>query len=318
MYRIWNEDCIQGMADHIESNSIDLVLTDPPYGIDGANIDKGRYARDESLVIPGYIDVPSDEYASFSMKWISECSRCLRPGGSIYVFSGFTNLRHVLNALYATDLREVSHIIWKYNFGVATTRKFVNSHYHILFWYKPPDSKRVFNTECRYSDRTDIYHDIESVITINRDNKPGVPKNKNQLSEALVERLLLYSSDRGSIVMDPFMGGFTIAKVALKYGRNVVGFELNKEAYDYFNPLLKDVRCVDDPIPIEPEADVLRSRDVVRMTRKLNRGEKRMMELLSIPTPSEKDLKNISTLKSKMNKIREELPKQRQQRPLNV
>lgn len=60
--RIYNEDCVTGMQQHIESNTIDMVFTDPPYGIEGDKTDN-HYARDESFVVPGYVDIPKKEYA---------------------------------------------------------------------------------------------------------------------------------------------------------------------------------------------------------------------------------------------------------------
>lgn len=279
MYKIWNEDCIQGMKTHIKDESIDLIITDPPYGINGATLDKGRYARDEGKVIEGYIDVPSDLYGTFSKQWITECARCLKPGGSIYIISGYTQLHHILNALHSTSLQEVNHLIWKFNFAPVTTKKFVSSHYHILYWYKQPDNKRTFNTNCRFTDITDSYHDRESVIQIGRDYKPGEIKNKNQLPEELIERLMFYSSNKDDTIMDPFMGGFTTAKVALKYGRNVIGFELNQNAYNHFYPLMGNIEPQNVPDPLQPDSDTLSSRQIIRLKRNIGRDEKKL-ELL--------------------------------------
>ena len=134
-YRVYNQSCIEGMREHVADNSIDLIFTDPPYGIDGDELDV-HYHRDESNVVPGYVDVPLSQYAQFSQDWIRECERVLRPGGSMYIVSGYTNLHHILNALHGTDLQEVNHLIAKYSFGVNATKKWVSSHYHILFWQK--------------------------------------------------------------------------------------------------------------------------------------------------------------------------------------
>ena len=135
LYQVYNQSCIEGMREHVADNSIDLIFTDPPYGIDGDGLDV-HYHRDESNVVPGYIDVPLSQYAKFSQDWINECQRVLRPGGSIYIVSGYTNLHHILNALHATDLEEVNHLIAKYSFGVNASKKWVSSHYHVLFWQK--------------------------------------------------------------------------------------------------------------------------------------------------------------------------------------
>jgi hypothetical protein len=47
--------------------------------------------------------------------------------------------------------------------------------------------------------------------------------------------------------MDPFCGGFTTARQALRRGRRFVGFELNANAYDAFVPALTDIEAIPDP-----------------------------------------------------------------------
>jgi len=264
-YKVYNQDCISGMREHIADGSVDLIFTDPPYGIEGDKLDV-VYHRDESNVVPGYVEVPLETYDTFSKEWISECARCLRPGGSIYIVSGYTNLHHVLNALHATDLQEINHIIAKYSFGVSTKKKWVSSHYHVLFWQKPNrgKQKRTFNTNVYYSDQKDSYHDRLTVQDMPRDYKPGQIKNKNQLSEDFIEKFVLYSSNREETVMDPFCGGFTTARTALRYGRNFIGFELNKNAYDAFLPTLDQITPKDDPIPIDPSPEELAKRNKMR------------------------------------------------------
>jgi len=262
---VYTQDCITGMQQHIQDNSIDLVFTDPPYGIKGDKLD-AHYNRDESHVVPGYVEVPLETYSEFSLDWIRECARCLRPGGSIYIVSGYTNLHHILNALHATDLKEVNHIIAKYSFGVSTKKKWVSSHYHVLFWQKPDkgNQKRTFNTNVYFTDQKDSYHDRLTVQDMPRDYKPGQIKNKNQLSEDFIEKFVLYSSNREETVMDPFCGGFTTARTALRYGRNFIGFELNKNAYDAFLPTLDQITPKDDPIPIDPSPEELAKRNKMR------------------------------------------------------
>ena len=118
----YNGDCVAGAAEHIPDDAVDLIITDPPYGIDGDRLHR-HYNRDEEFVVEGYVEVPADEYGEFSRAWIQQAERILRPGGSLYVVSGYTNLYHILAALRETELTEVNHIIWHYNFGVYTRRK---------------------------------------------------------------------------------------------------------------------------------------------------------------------------------------------------
>jgi site-specific DNA-methyltransferase (adenine-specific) len=277
LYKVYNQSCIEGMKEHVEDSSIDLIFTDPPYGIDGDQLDV-HYHRDESNVVPGYVDVPIKEYAKFSKDWINECERVLRPGGSLYIVSGYTNLHHILNALHDTNLIEVNHIIGKYSFGVSTKNKFVSSHYHILFWQKPDKGKqkRTFNSNWKYADQKDSYHDRLSVQDMPRDYKPGQVKNKNQLSEDFITKFIMYSSNRGDTVLDCFGGGLTTARSALRYGRKFVGFELNKNAYDAFVPTLETIEELPDPCPISPDEKELAKRNKMREGWKKKREERKL------------------------------------------
>lgn len=234
----YNEDCIEGCRKRIPDNSVDVIITDPPYGIGGDKLHR-HYNRKEKFVLDGYIEVPAEKYPEFTRAWTLEAARILRPGGSIYVVSGYTNLVHILTALQNTGLKEVNHIIWKYNFGVFTRKKFISSHYHILYYIKPGGDV-TFNTECRYGlaekgkrDDSPNYRDREDVWIINRENKPGVAKNKNELPTELLKKMIQYSSCEGDLVCDLFLGGFSTASVALGLNRRALGFELSKTAFDH-------------------------------------------------------------------------------------
>jgi len=242
----WNEDCVKG-ASKIPSGSIDLMIADPPYGIEGGELGK-LYKRCNDFVLGGYIDVPAEEYDRFSREWIMEAERVLRPGGSIYIVSGYTNLRHVLNALARSRLLEVNHVIWKFNFGMLTKLKYVSSHYHILYCVKP-GRKPTFNTWCRFNEKerdaaaniTMNYRDREDVWSINREWNAEKTKNMNQLPTELLAKMIQYSSLEGDMVCDFFLGSFSTAKVAIGLNRKATGFELNKTAYDFQMERMKTI-----------------------------------------------------------------------------
>jgi site-specific DNA-methyltransferase (adenine-specific) len=233
----YNGDCISGAAEHLTDNSVDLIITDPPYGINGDLLHR-HYNRNEDFVVDGYVEIPRSEYADFSVRWLQEAVRVLRPGGSIYIISGYTNLIDLLNALKKTNLHEINHIIWKYNFGVFTRRKYVSSHYHILF-YEKPGGKRTFNLESRYGlhekttdGRSLNNSDREDVWIINREYKPGKMKNKNELPTTLLIKMIQYSSNEGEVVADFFCGGFSTAVVALGLNRTFIGFEISPQIFE--------------------------------------------------------------------------------------
>lgn len=235
-YWIYNEDCVAGCKRHVADDSVDLIVTDPPYGIDGDQLHR-HYHRKEEYVVDGYIEVSRVEYPAFTRSWIRQAERILRPGGSLYVVSGYTHLVDILNALRETSLVEVNHLIWKFNFGVYTTTKYVSAHYHILFYTKP-GGPHTFETYCRYGagERDSAggslnYQDREDVWIIPREYKPGRKKNKNELPTDLLVKIVQYSSREGDTVCDLFLGGFSTARVALGLRRNVIGFELSPKAF---------------------------------------------------------------------------------------
>ncbi len=242
-----NCDCIEGARQFLADGSVDLVVTDPPYGIGGDRLDR-HYNRDERHVVDGYVEVPADEYAAFSAAWVGEVARVLRPGGALFVVSGYTHLYEVLGALRTSPLVEVNHIVWKYPFGVFTRKKFVSSHYHVLYWARP-GGVRTFNLECRFGleERNGNggslnYLDREDVWTIGREYKPGRAKNRNELPQALLEKIILYASNEGDLVGDLFLGGGSSARAAIGLNRRFVGFELSPGIFAARLPELSQIK----------------------------------------------------------------------------
>ena len=242
--KILNEDCIK--SHKIDDCSVDLLICDPPFGIEESTFDK-HYARNDVTVLPGYVEAP-DDYAEFTKQWMSEGVRALKSNGSMLVIIGHTNLRHVLNTAAYLNLNEVNHIIWKYNFGTNTTRKFVTSHYHILYYTKGKSVNRIFNTNCRFGShekdengKSMLYADLEDVFCINKEFHHSKIKNQNKLPDALLEKLIFYCSQQGDTVGDFFLGNFTTALVAKSCGRIPVGYELNKNAYEIGMKKLSDI-----------------------------------------------------------------------------
>ena len=136
--------------------SVDLICTDPPFGIDFDG-NPSNYNRDNSYVIKEYSEVNHTDYLSFTMAWLSEATRVLKQSGSMYIFSGWNNLKDLLIAIDACHLTTINHLIWKYQFGVVTTRKYVTSHYHCLYVCKD-DKKRKFFPYSRYGKSEENRH----------------------------------------------------------------------------------------------------------------------------------------------------------------
>ncbi|MCG3253825.1 MAG: site-specific DNA-methyltransferase, partial [Candidatus Heimdallarchaeota archaeon] len=140
---IYYEDCIANIPKRIDDDSIDLIIADPPFGIrfDGKG---SQYNRKSEFVVSGYSEIKQANYHEFSKAWIKAIYPVLKETGSAYIFSGWTNLKDILIAIDDAGFTTQNHIIWKYQFGVFTKRKYVTSHYHILFLIKNP-KKYYFN-----------------------------------------------------------------------------------------------------------------------------------------------------------------------------
>lgn len=252
---IFNGDCI-GPSDRLPDASVHLGIHDPPFGIHEASFNK-HYKRDASNVIPGYQEAPED-YGTWTRAWLAEATRVLVPDGSLYVVIGHSALRDVVNAAAHLGLHEINHIIWKYPFGVSTRLKYVTSHYHILYYCKSAVATPTFNLTCRHGTQERapdggslLYRDIEDVFVIPRDNLRGETKNQNKLPDALIMKLIQYSSDPGDMVCDFFMGNFTSAYAARKLGRRVCGYEINPNAYDHHMPRVSEAQEIELPPVID-------------------------------------------------------------------
>ena len=115
--KIFEGDCVDLSKKYLPTASVDAIVTDPPYGIEGQTMHK-HYNRNESNVVDGYVDVDGEDYLQFSIDWIKESARVLRDGKRMFIVSGWSHIADVLNAVDLAGLSVINHIIWKYNFGV--------------------------------------------------------------------------------------------------------------------------------------------------------------------------------------------------------
>ncbi|TFH30914.1 MAG: site-specific DNA-methyltransferase [Promethearchaeota archaeon] len=215
---------------NLPANSIDLVIADPPFGIDFDG--KGsQYNRKNDFVVGGYEEIDGD-YDSFTNAWIGELPRIMKSTASAFLFSGWTNLKDLLNAIEKHGLTLINHLIWKYQFGVFTKRKFVTSHYHVLFVVKDP--KNYFFNK--------IEHYPLDIWEIPRIYLPGQQKNGTKLPEDVVMRAINFSSKPGDLILDPFMGNATTAVCAKLTYRHYIGFEKNVQMRKIIDQNLEKVQ----------------------------------------------------------------------------
>ena len=230
-------NCIQGMQ-LIPDRKVDLIITDPPFAID-FKASKANYNRTASRVMKGYNEIKAADYYDFTFDWMSQAFRVLKESGSMYVFSGWNNLKDILMALDEAGFTTVNHVIWKYQFGVVTRKKFVTSHYHCLYVCKN-EKKRKFYPFTRFKKdsktkegRSLHYQDKEDVWEIKREYWTGDAKTPTKLPRELIEKILQYSSKKSDVVLDPFLGSGQVAVISKLLGRKYCGFEIVKQYFSF-------------------------------------------------------------------------------------
>lgn len=216
-------DCLSVLPT-IESESIDLLIADPPY-----NLGKD-YGNNHD--IKGF-----DEYLDFSRSWLDEAHRVLKPTGTMYIFMGFRFISYLYDIL-DRDLKMhfCSWIVWHYTQGMGKTRGFSPRHDDILMFTKSKnflfdlDAIRVpqkFYRErnnMRGANPGDVWQ--FSHVHYCNENRQNHPTQK---PEGLIERMVLASSPSEGRVLDPFSGSGTTLRVCQQLNRAGIGIELNPD-----------------------------------------------------------------------------------------
>jgi DNA modification methylase len=212
---------------NIESGTVDLIIADPPY-----NLGKD-YGNNHDL--KGF-----DEYLDFTRNWFKEAHRVLKKTGSIYVFMGV----RFISYLYDILDREFkmffnSWITWHYTQGMGKIKGFSPRHDDILFFNKTANFKfnldNIRIPQKYYRQRNNMNGanpgDVWQFSHIHYSN-PERENHPTQKPEALIERIILASSDEEDLILDPFAGSGTTLRVCQVLNRNCIGFELNPDYVD--------------------------------------------------------------------------------------
>ncbi|MDW2911032.1 site-specific DNA-methyltransferase [Mesomycoplasma ovipneumoniae] len=209
----------------IESKSINLIVTDPPY-----NLNKDYGNNKDNLEF--------EEYLEFSRQWLTEAKRVLKDDGTIYIFMGMRYISYIYCILEKElNMHFNSWITWFYTQGIGKTKGFSPRHDDILMFTKHK-SKFTFNLDdIRIPQK--FYRSINNMRGSNPGNvwqfshmhycNKNRKKHPTQKPEALYERMILASSNENDIVLDPFVGSGTMLRVCQQTNRRGIGIEINEE-----------------------------------------------------------------------------------------
>lgn len=233
--KIVQGDALDAMT-AVPDNSVDLVHTSPPYNIERP------YALSSSD------DGSIDEYTAFLRSAIGELKRVVRPGGSVFWQTGYTQdaeshdeiipidfLSHQIFRDQPNPLSLWDRIIWRYWGGHAFTRKFTNKHETILWFVKPGAPPRFSVDAVRerakeYDKRNNFWgRNPGNVWEVDRVAYGSLDQTSHiaVFPEELSERIIRSCSEPGDMVLDPFSGSGTVPKVARGLGRQWLGIEIS-------------------------------------------------------------------------------------------
>ncbi len=228
--RLYQGDCLELLA-LIPESSVDLVFADPPYFLSNGGITchAGRMVS----VNKGDWDKSRgpDANHEFNRAWLAACQRILKPNGSIWV-SGTAHVIHSVGfAMQQLGFKLLNDISWvKPNPPPNLSCRYFTHATETLIWAaRDKKSRHTFNY--KLMKETNRGKQMKSVWEIrppeNWEKKFG--KHPTQKPVALLERILLASSNEGDFVLDPFSGSGTTVIAALRARRTAVGLELSYE-----------------------------------------------------------------------------------------
>lgn len=206
------EDCVEGMAERLDENSVDCVITDPPYGI-GVS---GEHGDD----IEG--DASISEAKDLLSRSASQVSEVLKTNGHAYFFWTAKEIPAALSVLESV-FEDVQMLVWTKN--RSNVRATLQNHkypynYEVIF-YASSKSPRGLNG--KPTSNKDVFE--ASIVHTNN------LEHRTQKPVSLISELINNSTDEGDTILDPFMGSGTTAVAAIQNDREYVGFELDGENY---------------------------------------------------------------------------------------
>ena len=196
-----------------------------------------------------------DEYVRWCAEWCRQVHALTTPTGAFWLNVGYVPLAGRGKAVPLpyllwdkTPFFLMQEVVWNYGAGVACRNSFSPRNEKFL-WYVKTGKQYTFNLDdVRDPDVKYPNQKKEGKLRCNPNGKnpsdvwtiPKVTSGEKRASSertahpaqfpsAVIERVVLASSDPGDLILDPFMGSGTTAAVAIKHGRKVVGFEIRED-----------------------------------------------------------------------------------------
>jgi DNA modification methylase len=235
-------DCLQVLITFPEK-SIDLVFADPPYNL---QLEKELW-RPNATRVNGVEEswdhfLDFDAYDQFTHEWLQGCRRVLKDTGAIWVIGSYHNIYRVGRIMQDLGFWTLNDIVWVKNNPMPNFHgvRFTNAHETLIWAQKIKGHRYTFNyqtmkainNETNGNGNLQMRSDWRLPLCKGKERLKinGEKAHPTQKPEALLERVIISSSNIGDIVLDPFFGSGTTGAIAKKFGRHWIGIE-SEEAY---------------------------------------------------------------------------------------
>jgi len=216
-WTLYEGDCLEVMAT-LPAESVDAVVTDPPYGIDL----RPQRGRTKPIVGDG-----KKEARELWERFVPEVYRLAKPNTAHIFFAGWSEAW--VPQLLAQWFTVKACIVWVKNvWGIG----YYTRPQHEFMWYchkgSPPVPAKA---------ESDVW-DFRKVVA---------PRHSCEKPVALLRRAVRFVSQPGGVILDPFAGSGTTLQAAVEEGRSVIGIEIDP---DYCRMVRERMAVVQPPLPL--------------------------------------------------------------------
>lgn len=233
----------------ISDGSVDLCLTDPPYGLSQEQPLEGRTypgsggfgSKDDHTyqTLAAKWDLFSD-YDTFTAKWLAEAHRVLRPGGSIMICISSHHDHHIKLMLEELGMKRVSVItVCKRNAPPSITRRQPTPSTEFILWYSKGKGWTYNRDEAKDIGEGKQLRDFWLMNILSGKESRGY---RSQKPIEWMERCVRLASHPKEVVLDPFAGTSTTLVAAAQLGREAIGFESNEAAIKISEERFKEAK----------------------------------------------------------------------------
>lgn len=213
---LFNEDCMETL-NRLQDNSIDCIITDPPYSGLNAKGKVGASRFDQSEHHIEFDDMSERAFLLFIKPIFRELYRVMKLGSHLYCFTDWKQLRNMADCLELASFKLVNIVCWdKGHFGMGAGYR-SQSEYLLVFSKGIPNTFNLKN--------------IGNVIKCQRAKDTIHPHQKPM---ELIKILIENSTKEGDLIYDPFAGSCSTLKTAKILNRNSIGSELSKDYCQQF------------------------------------------------------------------------------------